>query len=156
MNKTLVAYFSATGTTRKEAEILAKETHGDLYEIKPEVKYTNADLDWTNNQSRSSIEMKDHNSRPAMLKDLSDAGKYDTVFIGFPIWWYTAPTIINTFMDAYDFSGKDVYFFATSGGSTADKALAQFKRQYPNVHFKSAKLINGAGEKEWIDSLKLE
>lgn len=147
-NKTLVAYFSATGTTRQEATILAKAIQADLYEIKPEAEYTDADLDWQNDKSRSSAEMKDKNSRPAMKKDLKDADKYDIVFIGFPIWWYTAPTIINTFMDTYDMSGKTVYLFATSGGSTPDKALEQLRKQYPKVNFKTAKLVNGASEEE--------
>ena len=97
--KVLVAYFSATGTTKKVAENLAKATNGDLYEIKPIKPYTNADLDWTNKNSRSSIEMKDYNSRPEMIKDDFSVSNYDTIFLGFPIWWYIAPTIINTFLE---------------------------------------------------------
>lgn len=153
-NKTLVAYFSATGTTKGEAEILAKAAQADLYEIKPEVKYTDADLDWNNDNSRSSVEMKNKNSRPAILKDLKGLDKYDTVFVGFPIWWGTAPTIVNTFMDTYDMSGKTVYLFATSGGSDIDKALKQFRKQYPKLNIKSARLINGADEKELKDWVK--
>ena len=120
--KTLVAYFSATGTTENVAKDLADVTGGTLYEIKPEVRYTDADLDWHNRNSRSSLEMIDKNSRPAIIKALKDAGSYDCIFIGFPVWWYTAPTIINTFIEAYGFEGKTVILFATSGGSTVDKA----------------------------------
>ena len=121
--KTLVAYFSATGTTEAVAKDLAEVTGATLYEIKPEVKYTAADLDWRNQASRSSVEMKDKNSRPAFVKDLKDADSYDVIYIGFPVWWYTAPTIINTFIEAYGFEDKTVIFFATSGGSTIDKAI---------------------------------
>lgn len=155
--KTLVAYFSATGTTKALAEKVAKVTGGDLYEIKPEVTYTSADLDWRVKTSRSSVEMADKNSRPAMVKDLEGAENYDKVFIGFPVWWYTAPTIINTFLEAYDFSGKNVVFFATSGGSTIDKANAQFKEQYPAIKWTAGKVLNRASEadvKAWVESLK--
>ena len=155
--KTLVAYFSATGTTKALAEKIAKVTGGDLYEIKPEVPYTSADLDWRVKTSRSSVEMADKNSRPAMVKDLEGIENYDKVFIGFPVWWYTAPTIINTFLEAYDFSGKNVVFFATSGGSTVDKANAQFKEQYPAIKWTAGKVLNRASEadvKAWVESLK--
>lgn len=148
MNKTLVAYFSASGTTAAIAEKLAPIAGADLYEIKPEKKYTDADLDWTNKQSRSTVEMNDKNSRPAIVKDLQDAARYDTIYVGFPIWWYTAPTIINTFLEAYDFSGKTVILFATSGGSTPDKALKELKAKYPKVNFAGAELLNGADEGE--------
>ncbi|MBR5399050.1 MAG: NAD(P)H-dependent oxidoreductase [Bacteroidales bacterium] len=156
--KTLVAYFSATGTTKSLAGKIAKATGGDLYEIKPEVKYTAEDLDWRVKTSRSSVEMADKNSRPAFVKDLENADQYGTVFIGFPVWWYTAPTIINTFIEAYGFEGKTVVFFATSGGSTIDKANAQFKTQYPKISWKAGKVLNGASDqdvKAWIDSLSL-
>ena len=156
--KTLVAYFSATGTTKALAEKVAKATGGDLYEIKPEVKYTSEDLDWTVKTSRSSVEMADKNSRPAFVKDLENAGQYGTIFIGFPVWWYTAPTIINTFIEKYGFEGKTVVFFATSGGSTIDKANAQFKAQYPKINWKAGKVLNRASDqdvKAWIDSLSL-
>lgn len=155
--KTLVAYFSATGTTKALAEKIAKVTGGDLYEIKPEVPYTSADLDWTVKTSRSSVEMADKNSRPAIVKDLENAGDYGTIYIGFPVWWYTAPTIINTFLETYDFSGKNVVFFATSGGSTVDKANAQFKEQYPAIKWTAGKVLNHASEadvKAWVESLK--
>ena len=124
--KTLVAYFSATGTTEQVAKELADVTGGTLYEIKPEVRYTDADLDWHDRNSRSSVEMMNKNSRPAIIKDLNDAGSYDRIFIGFPVWWYTAPTIINTFIETYGFEGKTVVLFATSGRSTVDKANKDF------------------------------
>lgn len=155
--KTLVAFFSATGTTKALAEKVAAVTGGDLYEIKPEVPYTSADLDWTVKTSRSSVEMADKNSRPAIVKDLENAGDYGTIYIGFPVWWYTAPTIINTFLETYDFSGKNVVFFATSGGSTVDKANAQFKEQYPAIKWTAGKVLNRATDddvKAWVESLK--
>lgn len=155
--KTLVAFFSATGTTKALAEKVAAVTGGDLYEIKPEVPYTSADLDWTVKTSRSSVEMADKASRPAIVKDLENAGDYGTIYIGFPVWWYTAPTIINTFLETYDFSGKNVVFFATSGGSTVDKANAQFKDQYPAIKWTAGKVLNRATDedvKAWVESLK--
>ena len=112
--KTLVAYFSATGTTEAVAKDLADVTGGTLHEIRPEVKYTMSDLDWTVKTSRSSVEMQDRNSRPAIMKDLKDADSYDLIYIGFPVWWYTAPTIINSFIETYGFKGKTVIFFVDS------------------------------------------
>ena len=156
--KTLVAYFSATGTTKALAEKIASQLNADLYEIKPEVPYTAADLDWRDKTSRSTIEMQDKNSRPAMIKDLENAESYTTIYIGFPVWWYTAPTIINTFLESYDFSGKNVVFFATSGGSTIDKANAEFRTAYPTLKWKDGKVLNNASVeqiKSWIASLNL-
>ena len=153
--KTLVAYFSATGTTEAVAGDLAEVTGATLYEIKPEVPYTAADLDWTVKTSRSSVEMQDRSSRPAIVKDLKDADSYDRIFIGFPVWWDTAPTVINTFLDAYGFKGKTVILFATSGGSTLDKANAEFKAQYPEISWKAGKTLNGEskeGLKSWAES----
>jgi len=155
--KTLVAYFSATGTTAAVAKDLAEVTGATLYEIKPEVKYTAADLDWRNKQSRSSVEMQDKSSRPAFVKDLKDADSYDVIYIGFPVWWYTAPTIINTFIEAYGFEGKTVIFFATSGGSTIDKASKDFSAAYPEINWKAGKTLNGASKadiKAWVEGLK--
>ena len=155
--KTLVAYFSATGTTEAVAKDLAAVTGGTLYEIKPEVKYTAEDLDWTVKTARSSVEMQDRNSRPAIMKDLKDADSYDLIYIGFPVWWYTAPTIINTFIEAYGFKGKTVIFFATSGGSSIDKANAEFKAQYPEINWKAGQTLNRASKsdiKAWVDSLR--
>jgi flavodoxin len=155
--KTLVAYFSATGTTEALAKDLAEVTGGTLYEIKPEVKYTDADLDWRNKKSRSSIEMQDKNSRPAIVKDLRDADSYDVIYIGFPVWWYTAPTIINTFIEAYGFEGKTVIFFATSGGSSINKANKDFATAYTKINWKAGKTLNGASKAEikaWVEELK--
>lgn len=154
--KSLVAYFSATGTTEAVAKDLAEVTGATLYEIKPEVKYTEKDLDWTAQDSRSSIEMKDRSSRPAIVKDLKDADSYDVIFIGFPVWWYTAPTIINTFIETYGFKGKTVVFFATSGGSSIDKANAEFKAQYPEINWKAGKTLNRKSKEEikaWAEGL---
>ena len=155
--KTLVAYFSATGTTAAVAQDLAEVTGGTLYEIKPEVKYTAADLDWRDKNSRSSLEMQDKESRPAFVKDLQDASSYDVIYLGFPVWWYTAPTIINSFLEAYGFDGKTVIFFATSGGSSIDKANQDFAAAYPEINWKPGKTLNGASKadiKAWVDSLK--
>ena len=154
--KTLVAYFSATGTTEAVAKDLAEVTGATLYEIKPAVKYTAADLDWRNKESRSSVEMADKNSRPAIVKDLKDADRFDVIYIGFPVWWYTAPTIINTFIETYGFDGKTVVFFATSGGSDVKGADKQFAEQYPDIIWKTGKLLNGATKEEmkaWIEGL---
>ena len=128
MSKTLAVYFSPTGTTKKAAQRLAALTGADLYEIVPEVPYTEADLNWQDKTSRSSLEMKDLTSRPAIAGHDAHVEAYDTVFIGFPIWWYTAPTIINTFIESYDFSGKYIVFFATSGGTDIVKAATDLMR----------------------------
>lgn len=125
--KVLVAYFSATGTTKKVAQNLAQATNGDLYEIKPLKPYTSADLDWTNKNSRSSVEMKDHNSRPEIVEDDFSIKEYDTIYLGFPIWWYIAPTIVNTFLERHDFSNKKIILFATSGGSGFGKTVDNLK-----------------------------
>lgn len=154
-HKVLVAYFSASGTTKGVAQQLAEVAGADLHEIKPEAPYTDADLDWQNKQSRSSIEMKDKNSRPAITDKLQNMQDYDVVYVGFPIWWYTCPTIINTFMEAYDFNGKTVIPFATSGGSSIKKACKDLGDAYPNVNWKEGKLLNRASKddmKKWIES----
>lgn len=121
--KILVAYFSATGTTRSVAQSVSKTLSADLYEIRPAVPYTSEDLNWNNKQSRSSVEMADPKSRPAIADTDAKIADYDVVFLGFPIWWYIAPTIVNTFLESYDFSGKTVILFATSGGSGFGKAV---------------------------------
>ena len=139
VNKTLVVYFSATGTTKKVSENLAQALNADIYEIKPLKPYTQADLDWTDRNSRSSVEMADHNSRPEMVSDDFSVSKYDTVFLGFPIWWYIAPTIVNTFLEKHDFSNKRIILFATSGGSGFGKTIDNLK---PSVS-ESAKIIQG-------------
>lgn len=117
MNKVLTAYFSASGETAKAAERLAKEIGSDLFEIEPETPYTNEDLNWQDKESRSSIEMNDRNCRPAIHTRIENMEQYDIIFVGFPVWWYREPSIIDTFMEAYDFSGKTIIPFATSGGS---------------------------------------
>ncbi len=130
MNKTLVAYFSATGTTKAAAQKLAKELGADLYEITPEVQYTSADLDWRDKGSRSTLEMKDRSSRPAIKGRCENIADYDTVWIGFPVWWYTAPTIVNTFIEAHDLGGKVLNVFATSGGSNVTGSAGDLKEAY--------------------------
>lgn len=127
MSKKLVAYFSASGVTAGVAEKLAKEANADIYEIKPAVPYTKADLNWQDKNSRSSIEMSDHNSRPEIADKNANISEYDMIYLGFPIWWYIAPTIINTFIENYDFSGKKIILFATSGGSGFSKTLVNLK-----------------------------
>ena len=126
--KTLVAYFSATKTTERAAQKLAGKLNCDIYEIKPAVPYTAADLNWMDKKSRSTIEMRDKFSRPAIVKDGLDVSRYDTILIGYPVWWYTAPTIINTFLESYDFSGKEIVLWATSGGSGLGKARIDLAR----------------------------
>ena len=128
MSKKLVAFFSCTGTTKKVAENLAKAIGSDLYEILPTKLYTNADLNWTDKTSRSSLEMNDKNSRPEIATKVSNMEDYDTIFIGFPIWWYVAPKIINTFLESYDFSGKKIIVFCTSGGSGLGNTVANLEQ----------------------------
>ena len=155
---TLVAYFSASGVTKAAAQQLAEVAGADLHEIKPEQPYTDADLDWQDKQSRSTIEMKDKSSRPAITAKLQNMKDYDVIYVGFPIWWYTCPTIINTFMEAYDFQGKTVIPFATSGGSSIKKACADLKAAYPNINWKEGKLLNRTSKAEmqkWVESNKL-
>ncbi len=156
MKKVLVAYFSASGVTKAMAQQLAKVAEADLYEIRPAQPYTDADLDWTDDKSRSSVEMKDKSSRPAIADKMQDMKNYDVVYVGFPIWWYTCPTIINTFMESYDFAGKTVIPFATSGGSSIKKACADLKAAYHDVNWKEGKLLNGTSIEEiekWVEGL---
>ena len=154
--KTLVAYFSASGVTKQVATQLAEVAKADLYEIQPEQPYTEDDLNWRDSTSRSSVEMKDKTSRPAIKKSDININDYDVIYLGFPIWWYTCPTIINTFMEASDFSGKTLIPFATSGGSTIDKACEDLKATYPNANWKKGRLLNNASKgelEEWVKSL---
>lgn len=143
-SKVLVAYFSATGTTKKAAEQLAEVTNADLFEIVPEQLYSEADLDWHNDKSRSSVEMKDLSSRPAVKNGgkVDNIDQYEVVYIGFPIWWYTAPTIVNTFIEANNLEGKVIKPFATSGGSTIEKSTEDLKKTYPKLNIKEGKLLN--------------
>lgn len=159
MSKTLVAYFSASGVTAKAAKNLAEAAEADLYEIKPAVPYTSADLDWMNKKSRSSVEMNDPSSRPALADTDAGVADYDTIFLGFPIWWYVAPTIINTFLEAYDFSGKKIVLFATSGGSGFGRAAERLKSSVSaDTKIVGGKLLNGGWSakelREWADSVK--
>lgn len=142
MKKTLVAYFSATGTTRAAAQKFAKELGADLYEITPEVLYTSADLDWRDKGSRSTLEMKDRSSRPAIKGRCENIADYDTVWIGFPVWWYTAPTIVNTFIEAHNLSGKVLNVFATSGGSGVEGSASDLKKAYPQYKWGESRLLN--------------
>ena len=155
----LVAYFSATGTTAKAAKALANAVGGDLYEIKPAVPYTNADLNWMDKGSRSSVEMKDAHSRPALADTDPPVAEHDVILLGFPVWWYVAPTILNTFLEAYDFTGKTIVLFATSGGSGLGKSAAGLRPSAPGAKIVDGKLLNGrlseAELKAWVEGLKL-
>ena len=139
MTKTLVAYFSASGVTKKVAENLSKITKSDLYEIKPVEPYSNADLNWMDRNSRSSVEMRDKTSRPEIIDEDAKIEKYDTIFLGFPIWWYIAPTVVNTFLEKYDFSNKKIILFATSGGSGFGGTVDNIKASVSD----SAEVIEG-------------
>ena len=148
MGKTLVAYFSAGGVTRAVAERLAAAAGADLFEIRPAVPYTAADLDWTNKNSRSSVEMSNPGSRPEIAQRLEGMDDYDTIFVGFPIWWYVAPSIVCTFLESYDFSGKTLIPFATSGGSGLGKTLEQLRPLCPGALWKEGRMLNGASEQD--------
>ena len=155
----LVAYFSASGNTAKAAKALAKAAGADLYEIKPAVPYTGADLNWMDKGSRSSVEMNDKNSRPALADTDAPVAEHDVIFLGFPIWWYTAPIIINTFLERYDFSGKTIVLFATSGGSGLGSTAAALQSSAPGARILDGRLLNGRlseGDlKAWVSGLKL-
>lgn len=152
MSKKLVAYFSASGVTAKVADMLADAVGADIYEIRPEVPYTKADLNWMDKKSRSTIEMNDKSIRPAIADKNAKIDQYDTIFIGFPIWWYVAPTIINTFLESYDFSGKKIILFATSGGSKFGKTVDELKDSVPSsCEIIEGKLLNG---KQTIPSIR--
>lgn len=154
MSKKLVAYFSASGVTKNAAERLAKAVGADLFEIKPAVPYTSADLDWMNKKSRSSVEMSNPDSRPAIAETLPNMQDYDTVFIGFPIWWYVAPTIINTFLESYDFSGKTMIPFATSGSSGMGKTVDVLKKVCPSANWNAGKMLNHVSDSALADWAK--
>lgn len=148
MSKKLVAYFSASGETKRAAKQLAKAAGADLFEIRPVVPYTSADLNWNDKHSRSSVEMNDPASRPEIAEACPDMADYDTVFVGFPIWWYVAPRIIATFVESYDFTGKTMIPFATSGGSGMGRTLDELKKLCPGADWKEGKLLNRVSEKE--------
>lgn len=158
MSKKLVAYFSASGVTGEVAKTIANILKADIYEIKPKVPYTEADLDWMNKSSRSSMEMKNLSFRPEIENTPLNMAEYDTVYLGFPIWWYIAPTIVNTFLEKHDFSGKKIILFATSGGSGFGKTIQHLR---PSVSKETTivegKILNSASSsdiKDWLDSTK--
>lgn len=156
--KSLVAYFSATGTTKAAAQKLAAAAGADIFEIAPETPYTAADLDWKDKQSRSSVVMSDKSSRPAISGMVENMAQYDTVYVGFPIWWYIAPTIVNTFVEQYDLSGKTVIPFFTSGGSEAGETLKYLTPSAPNAHWLEPKNMNGMEAdaiQAWVGSLRM-
>ena len=157
MKKTLVAYFSATGTTAAAAKKLAEAAGADLYEVKPAVPYTKEDLNWMNKKSRSSMEMNDKSSRPELADKSAAISGYDLVLVGFPIWWYVAPTIINTFLESYDFTGKKIVLFATSGGSGFGRAVESLKGSCPGAEIAEGKILNrlpdAAELRKWVESL---
>ncbi len=148
MNKTLVAYFSASGVTARAAREIAEAVGADLYEICPAEPYTDADLNWTDKKSRSTVEMNDTACRPAIAEPVANMEQYDTVFLGFPIWWYVEPRIVDTFLESYDFSGKTVTPFATSGGSGIGKAEKSLQQHCPKASWKRGKLVN-SGAAAW-------
>ena len=156
MSKKLVAYFSASNVTKKVANMIAEAADADIYEIKPEVPYTSADLNWMDKKSRSSVEMSDKTIRPAIADQDAKIEDYDEIILGFPIWWYVAPTIINTFLEKYDFSGKKITLFATSGGSGFGNTVKELQPSAPNATIREGKVLNSANKQEidkWVKSL---
>ena len=153
--KVLVVYFSATGTTRQVAKQIAKIANADICEITPTKPYSSVDLDWTNKQSRSSVEMNNPKTRPEIKALSVDVSKYDYVFLGYPIWWDLAPRTVNSFIEATDLSGKTVIPFATSGSSTIANSVAVLKKTYPKIKWQTGKLLNRVSEKEigtWVSA----
>ena len=157
MSKSLVAYFSASGVTARAAKTLAEAAKADLFEIKPETPYTNEDLNWQDKNSRSSVEMRDASSRPAVAGNVANMANYDVIFLGFPIWWYVAPHIINSFLEGYDMSCTKIILFATSGGSGFGKSVAGLQESCPGATVVEGKLLNGNitvdALRTWVDSL---
>ena len=155
----LIAYFSATGTTAKAAKALAGALGGALYEIRPAVPYTSADLNWMDKGSRSSVERNDKHSRPALRDTDAPVAGHDVIFLGFPVWWYVAPTILNTFLEAYDFTGKTIVLFATSGGSGLGESAAGLRPSAPGARIVDGRVLNGRLNetelKAWAEGLKL-
>lgn len=154
-NKPLVAYVSMTGTTAKVAQTLATVSGGELYEIAPEIRYTDADLNWRNEKSRCYVEMHNLSFRPAIKDKKANIADYDTIYLGYPIWWNIAPTLLNTFIESHNLKGKNVIPFATSGGSTIDNSVKELKKAYPDIKWQEGKLLNDATEKsirQWLKS----
>ncbi len=152
--KSLVAYFSASGVTAKAAEKIAAAAGADLYEIQPEEPYTPADLNWTDKKSRSTVEMDDPKCRPAIAEAVEDMEQYDTVWVGFPVWWYVEPRIVDTFLESYDFAGKKMIPFATSGGSGIQKAEKSLREHCPAADWKPGKLLNGGNIEAWVKEMQ--
>lgn len=157
MSKTLVAFFSASGVTRQVAQKLAAAAQADLYEIKPAIPYTQADLNWRDKSSRSSVEMQNLAIRPQLADTDAKIEQYDRILLGYPIWWYMAPTIINTFLESYDFSGKSIILFATSGGSGFGKSVEELSPSCPNAMIREGRMLNGNPSeqelRQWVESL---
>ncbi|MBQ9696699.1 MAG: flavodoxin [Oscillospiraceae bacterium] len=153
MSKKLVAYFSASGNTAALAKRLAGAAGADLYEIRPETPYTSADLNWQDQNSRSSVEMRDHSSRPALADTDAGIDGYDTIYVGFPVWWYIEPTIINSFLESYDFSGKKVILFATSGGSGFGKAVSNLQPSAPDAEIIEGKVNPSAKDLDTLAAM---
>lgn len=156
MSKKLVAYFSASGMTRKAAEMIAEVADCDIYEITPKIAYTKADLNWMDKKSRSSVEMNDKKIRPELADNTIDISGYDEIILGFPIWWYVVPTIINTFLEAHDFAGKKIVLFATSGGSGFGNTVKELQPSAPNAQIVEGRLLNRASKTEitdWVNTL---
>lgn len=156
MGKLLVAYFSASGVTKKKAEMIAEITKADIYEIAPKVLYTKDDINWMDKKSRSSIEMNDKKFRPELADKNANIASYDTIILGFPIWWYVAPTIINAFLESYDFSGKKIILFATSGGSGFGNTVKELIPSAPDANIVEGKILNNVSKHDvenWVKSL---
>ena len=154
MSKKLVAYFSASKVTEKVANKIAEAAGADIYEIKPEIPYTTADLNWMDKKSRSSVEMSDKKIRPEIAGDEINPQDYDEILIGFPVWWDVAPTIINTFLEKYDFSGKKIILFATSGGSGFGNTVKELQPSAPDAIITEGKVLNGMSKQEIINWAK--
>lgn len=156
MEKTIVIYFSATGATKRMAEKIAATIGADIFEIEPAIKYTDDDLKWPSRSNRSFLEMKNRAYRPPVSNRLENIDEYDRIILGFPVWYFTAPTVVNTFIEENDFTGKDVYVFVTSGVTNADKSLKDLRKLYPNINFVKGKRFNGSFYAkeilEWLDT----
>ena len=153
MSKTLVAYFSASGVTARVAKEVADAAGADLYEIRPAQPYSPGDLDWMDKKSRSTLEMNDPACRPAIEGQVNGMEQYDTILIGFPIWWYVEPRIVDTFLESYDFSGKTLIPFATSGGSGISKAQKSLQEHCPAANWKQGQLLNGSNIAGWVKNI---
>ena len=153
MSKTLVAYFSASGVTARVAKEVADAAGADLYEIRPAQPYSPGDLDWMDKKSRSTLEMNDPACRPAIDGQVNGMDQYDTILIGFPIWWYVEPRIVDTFLESYDFSGKTLIPFATSGGSGISKAQKSLQEHCPAANWKQGQLLNGSSAAGWVKNI---